>query len=109
MPYITRKSRYKEYGLVVYYEYSDALRNADAIPEREVVTTMHRDTSFESELDLIEHTVKQGETIHRLALHYYRDAKMWWFIADYNPNVDYQNLQSGDVLIIPPNTEVNAY
>ena len=109
MPFITNKSRYKEFGLVVYYEYDETQRVGESLPKSESITTMHRDTTFESQLSLIQHTVKEGETIHKLSLHYYRDAKLWWFIADYNPLIDFRILKVGDVVTIPPNTEVNAY
>lgn len=109
MSFITSKSRYKEYGLVVHYEYEEAFRTSDDLPKKEVLTTLRRPTSYVSSLRLLRHTVKEGETVHRLALRYYGDAKLWWFIADYNPLVDINNLESGSSLVIPPNTEVNAY
>lgn len=109
MAFIGEKSRYKEYGFVAYYEYDEAKRGIDSAPERQTVTPLLRPTFFESRLELINHTVKQGETIHRLALHYYGDAKLWWFIADYNPLIDFNALSVGDQLLIPSNREVNAY
>ena len=109
MSLITRKSRYKEFGFVTYFEYKEEARSSDSAPEREVLTCLLRSTTYGSILDLINHTVKEGETIHKLALHYYGDARLWWFIADYNPLVDASYLKEGDKVIIPPNTEVNAY
>lgn len=109
MAYITKKSRYKEYGFVVHYQYKEEARNIDSTPDREVITTLLRPTTFISDLDLITHTLKQGEDYHRLALKYYNDARLWWFIADYNPLLNENNLQEGDKVVIPPNTEVNAY
>lgn len=109
MSLTTRKSRYKEYGFVVYYEYEEHFRNATSLPKKEVLTTLLRPTSYESELVLINHKVKQGETLHKLALHYYGDARFWWFIADYNPLLTANAIKEGDIVIIPPNTEVNAY
>jgi len=109
MSYISNKSRYKEYGLVVYFEYTEIARSSDSIPARETLTPLLRFTSYVSNLNLISHTIKQGETLHKLALHYYGDAKLWWFIADYNPLLEVNNLKEGDSLLIPPNTEVNAY
>jgi len=109
MSLITTKSRYKEYGLVVYYEYAESARAFDSIPARETLTTLLRPTTFNSSLDLIIHTIKLGEDIHKLALHYYGDARFWWFIADYNPLLDVNNLKEGDQVSIPPNREVNAY
>lgn len=109
MSYIIKKSRYKEYGFVTYFEYKEEARSIESSPEREVLTTLLRPTSYRSILDLISHTIRQGETIHKLALHYYGDARLWWFIADYNPLIDANNLKEGDKVLIPPNTEVNAY
>ena len=109
MSLITKKSRYKEYGFVVHYEYKEEARNIDSLPEKEVVTTLLRPTSYISTLDYICHIISQGENYHNLALKYYNDAKLWWFIADYNPTLDLSNLKEGDKVIIPPNTEVSAY
>ena len=109
MSFISNKSRYKEYGLVVYFEYEETSRSFDSLPARETLTTLLRPTSYGSSLDLLTHTVKLNETIHKLALRYYGDARLWWFIADYNPLIDANNLKEGDSLIIPPNREVNSY
>lgn len=109
MSVITRKSRYKEYGFVVYYEYKEEARDIESAPEREIVTTLLRPTSYSSQLELISHTIRQGENMHNLALKYYKDARLWWFIADYNPLLDANNLKEGDQVVIPPNSEVNAY
>lgn len=109
MSFITRNSRYKEYGFVMYFEYREEARSVDSIPAQETVTCLLRPTTYFSALDLITHTVKQGETIHKIALYYFKDAKFWWFIADYNPLIDFNNLKEGDKILIPPNTEVNAY
>lgn len=109
MAYITNKSRYKEYGLVAYYEYDETSRMLDSIPKKRVPTTLLRPTSYISLIELITHTIKQGETIHKLALHYYGNAALWWFIADYNPLLDANGLKEGDKVLIPPLTEVNSY
>ena len=109
MARITDKSRYKEFGFVAYYEYDIANRSIDSEPKRQTVTPLLRSTYYRSLLELITHTVRQGEDMHRLALQYYGDAKMWWFIADYNPLVDCNDLKEGDYVLIPPNTEVNSY
>ncbi len=109
MAYFTQKSRYKEHGLVVNFEYRTEDRVAHSIPVNERLTTYSRPTFYRSELQTLTHVVKFGETIHQIASYYYRDARLWWFIADYNPLLDFNALQVDDELIIPPNTEVNAY
>jgi len=105
----TRKTRYKEFGLTDNLEYSPYKRSIDNIPERETLVCVNRSTSFSSRLETIVHVVKQGETVHNLSSHYYGDARLWWFIADYNQNIDYNDLKEGDNLIIPPNTEVFSF
>ena len=109
MAFITSKSRYKEFGLVAYYEYDEASRSLDSIPKKRTATTLLRPTYFTSSIDLLTHTIKQGEDLHKLALHYYGNASFWWFIADYNPLLDVNNVKEGDKVIIPPNSEVNSY
>jgi hypothetical protein len=109
MSLVTRKSRYKEYGFVVHYEYKEESRSIEASPQRDVITTLLRPTTFESSLELIVHTIKMGETAHHLALRYYNDARLWWFIADYNPLLGANDYKEGDQVLIPPNTEVNQY
>lgn len=109
MAVITPKSRYKEFGFVVYYEYDETKRSLDSAPQRRTITPLLRPTTFESDLELIRHTIKQGEDLHRLALHYYGDARFWWFIADYNPLLSENNIAVGDQVLIPSNREISAY
>lgn len=109
MALITSKSRYKEFGFVVYYEYEETKRTIDDLPAKEVITTLRRPTFFVSRVRTLRHTIKQGETLHRLATKYFGDPRFWWFIADYNPLIDINNLEIGSTIIIPPNTEVNSY
>ncbi len=42
----------------------------------------------------IEHLVDKGQSLEKLALHYYGDGRRWWRIADANP----QFILSGDIL-----------
>lgn len=103
----SQKTRYKFMGLVRNYEYSTDQRSLDDTPEASRLTTFLRPTAFTSELPMSSHTLKQGETLHHLALHYYGDARLWWFIADYNDGqVDFNE---GDSVILPPSIEVNSY
>ena len=105
----TSKTRYKEFGLVTHFQYNQYDRNIKATPAYENLVCFNRPTNFFSILDTLTHVVKPGQTIHMLARHYYNDARLWWFIADYNTTVDFNNLKEGDELIIPPNTEVFSY
>jgi len=43
---------------------------------------------------VVEHTVKAGERLDLLARHYYNDDRLWWRIADANPEA----LYGGDLL-----------
>jgi nucleoid-associated protein YgaU len=50
----------------------------------------------------IHHTVTLGERIETIAYQYYADAKLWWRIADANPEILWwDNLTPGTVLRIP--------
>jgi nucleoid-associated protein YgaU len=104
-----RKSRYKEYGLVVHFEFDTIDRTLDSSPSKSSIVCLRRSTHYYSTLETLTHVVKPGESIHSLARNYYKDARLWWFIADYNPKVDVFNLKEDDELIIPPNTEVASY
>lgn len=109
MANFNRKTRYKEYGLVVNYEYDTIDRKLTSLPKKNTIVCMRRSTHFFSVLETLTHVVKAGEDVHCLAKYYFKDSRLWWFIADYNPKVDIFNLQEGDELIIPPNTEVSSY
>lgn len=50
---------------------------------------------------LFEHTVTQGERIDTLAYHLLGDARLWYAIADVNPDVDPLFLPPGAVIKIP--------
>ncbi len=38
---------------------------------------------------VIEHTVREGDRLDLLARHYYDDGRLWWRIADANPEFFY--------------------
>jgi nucleoid-associated protein YgaU len=42
-----------------------------------------------SAVPVLEHTVQAGDRLDRLARHYYDDDRLWWRIADANPQVFY--------------------
>lgn len=50
----------------------------------------------------IHHTVTIGERIESIAYQYYADAKLWWRIADANPEILWwDSLTPGTTLRIP--------
>lgn len=49
----------------------------------------------------IRHTVKAGETLSSIAMHYYHKASKWHLIADANNIRDRRNIHVGQVLRIP--------
>jgi len=55
---------------------------------------------------VVEHVVKSGERLDLLARHYYNDDRLWWRIADANPEFVHAGLmlaedQVGQVILIP--------
>lgn len=104
-----RKTRYLEYGLMDHFEYSNDDRYAHSVPKLVKLVTNFRFTAYESEVQRVYHVVKEGDTIHRLAIRYFGDPKLWWFIADYNPTIDFDNLKEDEVINIPPYSEVSGY
>lgn len=52
--------------------------------------------------NFIHHTVLLGERIESIAYQYYSDARLWWHIADANPEILWwDNLTPGTVLRVP--------
>ena len=107
MALFDEKTRYKSLGLVRYFEYSTEDRAFDSDPFGSKIVTYSRPTAFESALPTYTHTLKQGETLHHLALHYFGDARLWWFISDYNDGR--VNFSEGDSVLMPPKSDVNQY
>ena len=103
----TQKTRYKMLGLVRNYEYDSDKRALGDEPAASRLTTYLRPTAFTSTLPMSQHTLKQGESLHHLALHYYNDARLWWFIADYNDGQ--VEFAEGDTILLPPTVEVDGY
>jgi nucleoid-associated protein YgaU len=104
----TEKTRYKEFGLVSHYEYSSEDRIIDSDFEKESLVCLRRSTNYFSILETLVHCIKPGENYHNLAMHYYGDSRLWWFIADYNTKTSLE-LKQDDKIIIPPTTEVRSY
>lgn len=102
-------TRYSEYGLIEHFEYSSDDRSVSSIPKLINQVTNFRFTSYESSIQAKYHVVKEGDDIHRLAMRYFGDAKLWWFIADYNYNIDFENLQRNQVIYIPPYLEISSF
>lgn len=51
--------------------------------------------------DDIEHTVKNGDRLDRLAYYYYGSHKYWWIIADYNELDNIFELEIDSKLVMP--------
>jgi len=62
---------------------------------------------FPEKTPTIEHTVKSGDTLSRLALYYMGDSDLWVDIQELN-NVEPSNLQIGTVLKVPDMPEVRG-
>jgi nucleoid-associated protein YgaU len=59
---------------------------------------------------VVEHLVKSGDRLDLLARHYYNDDRLWWRIADANPEFIHAGQmlaedQVGQVLLIPRGKE----
>lgn len=55
---------------------------------------------------VVEHVVKSGDRLDLLARHYYNDDRLWWRIADANPEFAHAALmlaedQAGQIILIP--------
>lgn len=61
--------------------------------------TNHLETQ---DVPFVAHTVKQGDTLDTLSLHYYNNPTYFWVIADFNRISDaFMPLEVGTVLRIP--------
>lgn len=59
-----------------------------------------------SSTGVVEHVVKSGDRLDLLARHYYNDDRLWWRIADANPEFIHAGLmltedQLGQIILIP--------
>ena len=55
---------------------------------------------------VVEHVVKSGDRLDLLARHYYNDERLWWRIADANPEFIHAGLmlaadRVGEIILIP--------
>jgi nucleoid-associated protein YgaU len=55
---------------------------------------------------VVEHVVKSGDRLDLLARHYYNDDRLWWRIADANPEFIHADMmlaevQVGQIILIP--------
>lgn len=55
------------------------------------------------------HTVKQGESLSKIALLWYKDMQLWPLLFDANPHIgkDYNRILPGQVLMIPDLIQLN--
>lgn len=55
-----------------------------------------------SSLSFYEHNYVEGERFDQLASNYYKNPKLWWYIAELNPHIkDINNITPGTVIRIP--------
>ena len=91
---LTRKSRY---------------RNARAFASESAVDVAFgglRARAIGAASGVVEHEVKVGDRLDRLAHHYYNDDRLWWRIVDANPEVLFgatllDASMAGRVILIP--------
>jgi len=60
-----------------------------------VVFSGIRPRAIGSAIGVVEHVVKAGDRLDLLARHYYNDDRLWWRIADANPDF----LYAGDMVL----------
>ena len=107
MALITSKSRYKEFGLTYNREYASDDRSESSLPARSRLVAFTRPTSFASTSRTRTHIVREGQTLHHLALHYFGDARLWWFISDYNGGIT--SVSPEQEVVIPSQADVSQY
>ena len=66
--------------------------------------TAKRARPFVARTGNLRYQVKQGDRLDLLANRFYRDAHLWWLIAEANPDYLYPDdlLEPGRQLVIPP-------
>lgn len=60
--------------------------------------------SFDSltNISFFYHTYRNGDTLHALSQRYFRTPKLWWAIAEYNPEItDLFSIPDGTSIRIP--------
>lgn len=92
---LVKKSRYRN---------ARAFESSGA--DREPVFNGIRPRDIGAATGMLEHTVEAGQRLDQLARHYYNDDRLWWRIADANPEfmLGLELLGSdleGQVLLIP--------
>ena len=107
MARITSKSLYKEYGLTYNREYDSEDRSESSLPVASRLVAFTRPTAFASQSRTRKHIITEGQTLHHLALHYYGDARLWWFISDYNGGIT--SVTQDQEVIIPSPVDVSQY
>lgn len=95
------KRRYDETGYIYNLEYSNSRRQLSNIFQDRRLTTARRPTSWVITGVNTYYIVEDGDTYHSIALKIYNDARCWWYLADFNPTVDFNALTQGTQLIVP--------
>jgi len=107
MALITTKSRYKEFGLTYNREFASDDRSEASLPVASRLVAFSRPTAFVSTERTRRHIVTEGQTLHHLALHYFGDARLWWFISDYNGGIT--ALAQEQEIVIPSPLDISQY
>ncbi len=84
----------------------------DFAPEsgKEPVFDGIRPRKISSAAGVLEYTVKQGDRLDLLSLHYYNNTRRWWRILDANPQIIFGadlmlSEYAGETILIPRSTE----
>ncbi|MBA3014602.1 MAG: hypothetical protein KKD63_02110 [Proteobacteria bacterium] len=69
-----------------------------------------RPRTISSVTGVVEHVVKSGDRLDLLARHYYNDPRLWWRIADANPEFIHADQMLteehlGQIILIPRSKE----
>ena len=69
-----------------------------------------RPRKINSATGVLEYTVKQGDRLDLLSLHFYNNTRRWWRILDANPQIIFGadlmlNEYAGETILIPRSTE----
>ncbi len=84
----------------------ESVRPFYAAPGGREVFPGYRQREVVTRAGAVEHVVKAGDRLDLLARHYYNDDRLWWRIADANPEIQFAGDMlapgtEGQVLLIP--------
>jgi hypothetical protein len=62
---------------------------------------LFKEFSLLSPRSFVDYSIKEGDTIFSLAHHFYGVTESWYFIPEFNPELDIFNLIPGETITIP--------